>query len=77
MKSIKLYLLFILAVLHRSVNEFTEPHLRVIFPAGNAASVEEMSQRAVGNTMSDLIGPRFAPQTSRSRDARVYRSTNY
>ena len=32
-----------------------------------------MSQRrrAVGNTVSDLTGPRFEPQTSRSRDERV------
>ena len=34
---------------------------------------EEMSQRwrVVGNTVSDLTGPRFEPQTSRSRDERV------
>ena len=40
---------------------------------GNTASFEEMSQwwRAVGNTVSDLTGPRFKPQTSRSRDKRV------
>ena len=32
-----------------------------------------MSQRwrAVGNTVFDLTGPRFEPQTSRSRDERV------
>ena len=32
-----------------------------------------MSQqrRAVGNTVSDLTGPRFEPLTSRSRDERV------
>ena len=32
-----------------------------------------MSQRwrAVGNTVSDLTGPRFEPQTSRSREERV------
>ena len=27
--------------------------------------------RAVGNTVSDLTGPRFEAQTSRSRDERV------
>ena len=27
--------------------------------------------RAVGNTVSDLTGPRFEPQTPRSRDERV------
>ena len=46
--------------------------LRIIAPEGNTAPFEEMSQRwrAVGNTVSDLIGPRFESQTSRSRDAR-------
>ena len=36
----------------------------------NAASVEKMLQRwrAAGNTVSDLTGPRFEPQTSRSTD---------
>ena len=40
---------------------------------GNTAPFEEKSQRwrAVGNTVSDLTGPRFEPQTSRSRDERV------
>ena len=42
-------------------------------PGNNTASFEEMSQRwrAVGNTVSDLTGPRFEAQTSRSRDERV------
>ena len=33
---------------------------------GNTALFEEMSQRwrAVGNTVFDLTGPRFEPQTS-------------
>ena len=37
------------------------------------APIEEMPQRygVVGNTVSDLTGPRFEPQTSRSRDERV------
>ena len=40
---------------------------------GNTASFEEMLQwwRAVGNAVPDLTGPRFEPQTSRSRDERV------
>ena len=40
---------------------------------GNIVSFEDKSQRwrAVGNTVSDLTGPRFEPQTSRSRDQRV------
>ena len=38
-----------------------------------ATQLLSMSQRwrAVGNTVSDLTGPRFKPQTSRSRDERV------
>ena len=37
---------------------------------GNTAPFEEMWQwwRAVGDTVSNLIGPRFEPQTLRSRD---------
>ena len=48
-------------------------HLRVIAPEGNTASFEEMLQRwrAVGNTVSDVTGPRFAPQTSSSKGERV------
>ena len=47
-------------------------HFDVIVP-GNTASFEEMSLqwRSVGNTLSDLIGPRLEPQTSRSGDERV------
>ena len=54
----------ILAVIRRSVKRVCGAHLRVI------ASFEEMSQRwrAVGNTVSDLTGLIFEPQTSRSRD---------
>ena len=39
----------------------------------NTASFEKMSHwwRAFGNTASDLKGPKFEPQTSRSRDERV------
>ena len=40
---------------------------------GVKASIEKMLQRwrAVGNTMFDLIGLTFEPQTSRFRDKRV------
>ena len=53
-------------------NELTGPISASLRP-GNTASFEEVSQRrqAVGNTVSDLTGPRFEPQTSRSRDERV------
>ena len=53
-------------------NQFAEPISASLRP-GNTASFEEMSEwwRAVGNTLSDLTGPRFEPQTSYSRDERV------
>ena len=53
-------------------NEFAGPISASLRP-GNTAPFEEMSQRwrAVGNTVSDLTGPRFEPRTSRSRDERV------
>ena len=43
---------------------------------GNRAPSEEMLQqwRAVGNKVSNLTGPRFESQTSRSRDQRVIAS---
>ena len=42
------------------------PSLRL----GNTAPLEEMLQQwqALGNTVSNLAGPRFEPQTSPSRD---------
>ena len=45
----------------------------LIASAGNTALFEEMLQRwrAVGNNVSDMTGPRFKPQTSRSRRERV------
>ena len=48
-------------------------HIRVIALALNTAPFKEMLQRwpAVGNTMSDLTGLRFEPQTSRYGDERV------
>ena len=53
-------------------NELAGPISASLRP-GNTAPFEEMAQRwrAVGNTVSDLTGPRFEPQTSRSRDERV------
>ena len=62
----------VLAVIRRSGNELVGPISASLRP-GNTAPFEEMSQRwrSVGNTVSDLTGPRFEPQTSRSRDERV------
>ena len=56
----------------KSCSEFAEPISASLRP-GNTASFEEMLQlwRAVGNTVSNLTGPRFEPQTSHSRDERV------
>ena len=53
-------------------NELTGPNSASL-RSGNTAPFEEISQqwRAVGNTVSDLTGPRFEPQTSRSRHERV------
>ena len=50
----------ILVVLRRSVKRVDGAHLHVIGP-GSTASFEEISQRrqAVGNTVSNLTGPRF------------------
>ena len=47
--------------------------LRVTLLLGNTAPFEVMLQwwRVVGNTVLDFTGPRFEPQTSRSRDERV------
>ena len=49
-------------------------HPRIIaFAAGSTVPFDEIPHgwRAVGNAVSDLTGPRFKPQTSRSRDERV------
>ena len=53
-------------------NEFSEPISPSLHP-GNIAFFEQMLKRwrAVGNIPSDLTGPRFEPQTSRSRHERV------
>ena len=54
-------------------NEFAGAPNSVLLSPGNTAPFEVISQRwqTVGNTVSDLTGPRFEPQTSRSRDERV------
>ena len=61
----------ILAVLRRSVLRVSSPISASLRPRYTA--FEEMSQQwqAIGNTVSDLTGPRFAPQTSRSRNEHV------
>ena len=53
-------------------NEFVESISASLHP-GSTASFEEMLQRwrAVGNTVSNLVGPRFEPQTFHSRNERV------
>ena len=53
-------------------NELAGPISASLCP-GNTGPAEKMLQRwrAVGNTVSDLTGPRFEPQTSGSRDERV------
>ena len=53
-------------------NEFAGPISASLRP-GNSALFEEMLQRwrVVGNTVSDLTGPKFEPQTYRSRNERV------
>ena len=63
----------ILAALRRSVYRVFRLHLRFFVPAGDTGLFEEISQRwrVVGNTVSDLTGPRFEPQTSRSRSKRA------
>ena len=55
------------------VSSFYGAHLHVIASVDNTAPFEEMLQRwrAVGNTVFDLTGPRFEPQTSHSRCERA------
>ena len=50
------------------MQRFGEAYLCVIAPADNTAPFEEMLQwwRAIGNTVSDLTGHRFEPETLRS-----------
>ena len=56
----------------QAYNEFAGSISAPLRP-GNAAPLEAMSQqwRAVGNTVFDLTGPRFEPQTFWSIDERV------
>ena len=58
-----------LAVLRRSVLRVSGLSSASLCPR-YTAPFEEMSQQwlAIGNTVSNLTGPRFAPQTSRSRN---------
>ena len=58
-------------------NELSGPNSASLRP-GNTASFEEtlLHWRAVGNTASDLTGPRFEPQTSRSRDESITAQRN-
>ena len=63
----------ILAVFRLSVQQVCEVHVCIIAPAVNIVPFEEMSYRwrAVGNTVSDLIGLKFKFHTSRFRDKHV------
>ena len=53
-------------------NELAEPIFASLRP-GNTVPFEEMLQRwqSVGNTASNLTGPRFESKASRSRNERV------
>ena len=60
----------------RIISRYLADTSRYIFASlrpGSTAPFEEISQRerAVGNTLFDLTGPRFELQTSHSRDERV------
>ena len=69
LSDLSLYLLYYA----EACNEFSGRISASLRPGSNTASFEELSQgwRMVGNTVSDLSGPRFEPQTSRFRDERV------
>ena len=56
----------------KACNELARPIFASLLPS-NTAPFKEMLQRwrAVGNTVSNFTGPKFEPQTSRSRDERV------
>ena len=72
LNKIKIKSFIILAVLHRRVYRVNEAHLRIIAPRQHSFFQRNMQRRrAIGNTVYDLTGPRFEPQTSRSRDKRV------
>ena len=67
---------FIYAVLYgitpKRISEFAGPNSESL-RTSNTAPLEEMLPRwrAVGNTVANLTGSRFEPQTSRSRDERI------
>ena len=62
----------ILAVVYRSVERVGGAHLRVIAPWQKALFEEKLQRwRSVGNTVFDLIGLRFEPQTSGSTNERA------
>ena len=69
---IKIKSFIILAVLHLSVQRVCRP-ISASLRLDNTAPFEEMPQRgqAIGNTVSDLTGPGFEPNTSRSRNEHV------
>ena len=71
-RTIKLNLSLYLLYYAKACNELAGPISASLRP-GNAASFEKMLQqlRAVGNIVFDWTGPRFEPQTSRSRGERV------
>ena len=52
-------------------NEFTGCVPALLSPGCTTPSKKRSRLPAVGNTMSDLIGPRFEPQTYRFKDERV------
>ena len=73
-KKLKIKSFIIFAALRPlSVLRVRGAHLRVIAPTRKKAPFEEILQRwrAVGNTMSDLTGPRFEPLSSCSRNEHV------
>ena len=63
----------LLAVVRQSVLRVCRAHLRIIAPAGNTASFEEMLQQlqAVSSTVSDLTGPKFDSHTFHFSDKLV------
>ena len=68
--NLKLNLSLYLRYYTEACNEFTEL-ISASLRLRNIAPFKDMLQRSVGNPVSNLIGPRFEPQTSRSRDERV------
>ena len=67
MENISLYLLLYSLYYAEACNKFAGP-ISASLRLGNTAPFGKMSQRwrVIGNTMPNLIGPRFAPQTPTS-----------